>query len=72
VTAFLAQRIYELNAKLIASEAETRAFAQSLNEARTKLHNIIEIYAGMEGVTPTLSEEKYLMHIIKQMVKEAT
>jgi hypothetical protein len=65
VTAFLAQRIYELNAKLIASQ-------ESLNEARTKLHNIIEIYAGMEGVHPIELQEKYLMHIIKQMVKEAT
>jgi hypothetical protein len=71
MTAFLAQRIYELNAKLIASEAETAAFASSLDEARGKLHNIAEIYIGMDGGHPQTLEGKYLMHIIKQMYEEA-
>jgi hypothetical protein len=60
MTAFLAQRIYELNAKLIAAE-------EALDEARDKLHNIAEIYSGMDGGHPQTLEGKYLMHIIKQM-----
>jgi hypothetical protein len=57
MTPFLAQRIYELNSKLI--------------DAQTKLHNIAEIYIGMDGGHPQTLEGKYLMHIIKQMYEEA-
>jgi hypothetical protein len=65
MTPFLAQRIYELNSKLIVAE-------DALDEARGKLHNIAEIYIGMEGTPKNLfPAEAYLMHIIKQMYEEA-
>jgi hypothetical protein len=64
MTPFLAQRIYKLNSKLIAAQ-------DALDEAHTKLHNVREIYIGMDGGHPQTLEGKYLMHIIKQMYEEA-
>jgi len=42
-----------------------------LNTVKTKLHEVREIYAGMEGFIPETAPEGYCLRIIRQMYDAA-
>jgi hypothetical protein len=55
-----------------ALEADYAIINDQVDELKAQLHEIQEIYTGMEGIPKNLyTTEAYLMHIIKQMYKES-
>jgi hypothetical protein len=54
-----------------ALEADYAIINDQVDELKAKLHEVCEIYTGMEGGRPQTLEGAYLMRIIQQMYAEA-
>jgi hypothetical protein len=66
------ERIVELTTRVEAQATIIRDQGGWLAELKAQLHEVREIYTGMEGIPKNLyTTEAYLMYIIKQMYDAA-
>jgi hypothetical protein len=54
-----------------ALEADYAIINDQVDELKAKLHEVREIYVGMDGMGFLTAKESYLMRIIKQMYEAA-
>lgn len=50
-------------------ESEKAALQQEIEKLKARLHEVREIYAGMDGFEPETAPEGYCLRIIEQMHK---
>jgi hypothetical protein len=55
-----------------ALEADYAIINDQVDELKAKLHEVREIYVGMDGMGFLTAKESYMMRIIKQMYQAAT
>lgn len=66
------QKLWELSNRIRWADQHRESCEQQLAEARGQLHEIVEIYAGMDGFIPETAGEGYLQRILREMYRAAT